>query len=149
MKTISQQVYPGIYKFQWPYLEIGSHISFTTGETIVNHCSVTIYVDRYLPILDSQPEGSQKLITCIIQYVPSMLSIQQVIDHIATDLKRIFLDKLVDPLRPEDIYWIECPYAPDDNDFHINAVKFSWNSKEKYFYSPVWERLNHDLLKFF
>lgn len=150
MKEEHIRYFPGVYEFEFPYLNIGpiqknkndDNIPEYEKQMIVPKCSVTIQVGNPKDL----EQGYFATVTIIDSETQPHTSVTNCFEYIATNIFRLFFQsgiRLAYGLKPEDIRWIEIypPSVLNENEIRKEVI-MKWDEKEKCYYAPEWRNLN-------
>ncbi|MET3657803.1 hypothetical protein [Sporosarcina psychrophila] len=133
----SVHLWPGIYKFELPYLT-GHNVRDNDGLVKVSNCDVEMHIG------DQNNLDQHLIATVIISAKKGGVGTTNFIEHIATLIKTGYIDQVVLPKYGaiyDRIRWVERNYYPDEI---YQVVSLEWNSELNHYSNPKWINLEND-----
>lgn len=133
----SVHLWPGIYKFELPYLSF-HNVRDDEGLVKVYNCDVEMHVGN-------QKDLDQSLIaTVIISAKKDGVGTTNFIEDIATIIQNEYLDKVIIPKYGpiyDRIRWVERNYYPSET---FQVVSLGWDAELNKYSDPKWNTLKDD-----
>jgi hypothetical protein len=132
---INVHFYPGIYKFELPYLA-NYNVPDDKGIVPVYNCDVEIHIG------DQRDLDNKYLASVFISAKKGGVGTTNFIEDLATKIQKMFIDELTHPENGpihKHIRWIERNFYPNEN---YKLVNLTWDEKAQKYYNPQWHQID-------